>query len=50
MRFDLNGRKAAYGGGLLTGMIVVAAPHLIGTALLLCILVLVLKLVEKDRL
>lgn len=50
MRFDLNGRKAAYGAGLLTGMIIVAAPQLIGTALLLCMLVIVLKLVEKDRL
>jgi len=47
---DLNGRKGAYGLGVLTGMIIVASPHLVGVALLMCMLVLVLKLVEKDRL
>ncbi len=36
--------------GLVTGMLIVGLPKLIGLGLLLCILVLSLKMVEKDRL
>ena len=47
---DVRSPKITFGLGSLTGMVIIAAPQIIGAALLMCILVISLKLVEVGRL
>lgn len=47
---DVRSPKIAFGLGSLTGMVIIAAPEIIGAAILMCLLVLSLKLVEAGRL
>jgi len=47
---DIRSPKICFGLGALTGMVIIAAPQMIGAAILMCILVISLKLVEAGRL
>lgn len=48
--FDMNSRKMIYAQGVLTGMVIIASPHIIGASILLGMLALTIKLVDKNHL
>lgn len=48
-KVDIKDWRVAFGFGLIIGMLIVGLPQIIGVAILLSMLVLTLKLVEKGR-